>query len=266
MYLRLRQICLVAGELAPAEKSIVDVLGLEVCFRDAGVAKYGLHNALFAAGGTFLEVVSPTKEGTAAGRYIERRKGDGGYMFIVDCDNLEERRAHFQKLGVRLVEDLKSADGDLVSEALHLHPRDTGGCLLSVDRHSGGADMMGGYKWAGPNWRKHDRSKTMTSIVGAGMQSEDPEATAKRWSDLLQRPLKKADGKADGDPRGDRWQIDLDGSFARFGPLRDDRGEGLRSVHFACKDKAAVLKAAKAAGVPAGENHLDLVGVRCVLA
>lgn len=261
MYLRLRQICLVARELAPAEKKIVDVLGLEVCFRDTGVAKYGLHNALFAAGGTFLEVVSPTRSDTAAGRYIDRRKGDGGYMFIVDCDNLEARRAHFQELGVRLVEDLKSAEGDLVGEALHLHPRDTGGCLLSVDRHSGGADMTGGYKWAGPDWRAHDRSTTIASVVGAGMQSEDPEATARRWSDLLQRPALPAKVKAD----GQHWQIDLDVGFARFGPLRDERGEGLRSVHFACKDKAAVLRAAKAAGVPAGESHVDLVGVRCVL-
>jgi hypothetical protein len=266
MYLRLRQICLVAGELAPAEKKIIDVLGLEVCFRDTGVAKYGLHNALFTAGGTFLEVVSPTKDGTAAGRYIERRKGDGGYMFIVDCDDLEARRAHFQKLGVRIVEDLVSAEGDLKSEALHLHPRDTGGCLLSVDRHSGGTNMMGGYKWAGPGWQSHDRSKTMTSIIGAGMQSENPEATAKRWSELLQRPMRKADVKTGGDPDSDYWQIDLDKGFARFGPLRDDRGEGLRSVHFACKDKAAVLSAAKAAGAPSGEDYVDLIGVRFVLA
>jgi hypothetical protein len=266
MYLRLRQICLVAAELAPAERSIIDVLGLDVCFRDTGVAKYGLHNALFAAGGTFLEVVSPTRDGTAAGRYLERRKGDGGYMFIVDCDDLEARRTHFQKLGVRLVEDLVSEDGDLKSEALHLHPRDTGGCLLSVDRHSGGTDMMGGYKWAGRSWQAHDRSKTMASIIGAGMQSEDPEATARRWSELLQRPVKKADAKADGDPKNDHWQIDLDKGFARFGPLRDDRGEGLRAVHFACKDKATVMKAAKAAGAPTGASYIDLVGVRFVLA
>ena len=51
-YLRLRQICLVATDLAAVEKQIEDVLGLEVCFRDPGVGKYGLHNALFAMGGT----------------------------------------------------------------------------------------------------------------------------------------------------------------------------------------------------------------------
>jgi hypothetical protein len=80
-YLRLRQIALVAKDLATTEKQIQDVLGLEICYRDPGVGKYGLHNALFAMGGTFLEIVSPTQPNTAGGRYIERRKGDGGYMY-----------------------------------------------------------------------------------------------------------------------------------------------------------------------------------------
>ena len=70
-------------------------------------------------------------------------------------------------LGVRLVEDLKSTEGTLTGEALHLHPRDTGGCLLSVDRHSpDGESMAGSYKWAGEDWISHDRSKTVRAISG----------------------------------------------------------------------------------------------------
>jgi hypothetical protein len=257
-YLRLRQIALVARKLAPVETRLATVLGLEVCYRDPGVGKYGLHNALFAMGGTFLEVVSPMQDGTAAGRYIDRRKGDGGYMFIVDCDNLEARREHFKAMGVRIVEDLKSGDATLMSEALHLHPRDTGGCLLSVDRHSGGADMLGGYKWAGPDWRTHDRSTTVSRIIGAEMQADDPAALARRWGDLLQRPIGERDGN--------EWEIRLDAGFARFVPMRDDRGEGLIAVHLACKDTPAILAAAREAGVAAGAAHVDLAGVRFVLA
>ena len=62
-YLRLRQIALVARDLAAVEKQIADVLGLEICHRDPGVGKYGLHNALFPMSGTFLEVVSPLAVG-----------------------------------------------------------------------------------------------------------------------------------------------------------------------------------------------------------
>ncbi len=256
-YLRLRQICLVASDLARVEKQIADVLGLEICFRDPGVGKYGLHNALFAAGGTFLEVVSPTQPNTAAGRYIERRKGDGGYMYIVDCDNLETRREHFKAEGVRLVEDLKSTEWGLTGEALHLHPRDTGGCLLSVDRHSPDDAMDGSYKWAGPKWREHDRSTTVAQIAGAAIQSPDPADLAARWSHLLQRPLKKNEGGG--------LDIRLDQGFVHFGPLRDDRGEGLRAVHLRTKDNATILANAVKAGVPCGEDHVDLCGVRFLL-
>jgi hypothetical protein len=258
-YLRLRQICLVAKDLAPVEKQIIDVLGLEVCYRDPGVGKYGLHNALFALGGTFLEVVSPTRPDTAGGRYLERRKGDGGYMYIVDCDDLEARREHFKKVGARIVQDLKSGDDISTSEAIHLHPKDTGGCLLSVDRHSGAENMMGGYHWAGPSWQGHDRSKTMSSIVGAGLQSDDPVALAERWSELLQRPVAPA-------KEGEGLEMQLDHGFVRFGPMRDDRGEGLRAVHLKCKDKPGVLAAARKVAAPSGENYVDLAGVRFVLA
>jgi hypothetical protein len=34
MWLRLRQIALVAEKLAPVEEELIDVLGIEVCFRD----------------------------------------------------------------------------------------------------------------------------------------------------------------------------------------------------------------------------------------
>src|SRR5690606_33972927 len=182
---------------------------------------------------------------------------DGGYMYIVDCDDLEARREHFRQSKVRIVEDLKASSEFAASEAIHLHPRDTGGCLLSVDRHSGGADMMGGYKWAGPDWRSHDRSKTMSRIAGARLQSPEPEALADRWSKLLQRSASRRDDGA--------YEMTLDHGFVRFGPLEDDRGEGLSAVYFACKDKPAVLAAAEKAGAPHGASHVDLVGVRCEL-
>ena len=64
---------LVAHELAPVERQLCDVLGIEVCYRDPGVAHFGLENALMPIGNQLLEVVAPTREGTAGGRYLERR-------------------------------------------------------------------------------------------------------------------------------------------------------------------------------------------------
>src|SRR5690242_21938661 len=97
-YLRLRQICLVARALEPAIADLADIFGLAVCYRDGNVARYGLVNALLPIGSAFLEVVAPTREGTAAGRYLDRRRGDGGYMVIIDCDDSERRRARMAEL------------------------------------------------------------------------------------------------------------------------------------------------------------------------
>ena len=81
-WLRLRQIALVAEKLAPVEAELCDVLGIDVCYRDPGVGHFGLENALFPVGNELLEVVAPIREGTAGGRYLERRGGDGGYLVI----------------------------------------------------------------------------------------------------------------------------------------------------------------------------------------
>src|SRR5215208_3455104 len=45
-------------------------------YGDPGVAYFGLRNAVMPLGDTFVEVVSPIGEGTAAGRFLDRR-GDG---------------------------------------------------------------------------------------------------------------------------------------------------------------------------------------------
>lgn len=251
-YLRLRQIALVARSLEPVERQLTAVLATEVCFRDPGVAKYGLHNALWALGGTFLEVVAPIRDDTAAGRYLDRRGGDGGYMCIVDCDDLDARRATFGALGARLVEDLRAGDAALWSEAIHLHPRDTGGCLLSIDRHSGGTDMMGGYRWAGADWQSKARRDVV--ISGAVMQCDDPAATAGRWARLLGRPAEDI---------GDRGHaLRLDNAVVRFAPLADERGEGLTSVQLSCADPAALFAAAAAIGAPVGPSWIEVCGVR----
>ena len=112
---------------------------MEVAFNDPGVGVFGLHNAVMPVGNQFVEVVAPIKEGTAAGRYLDRRKGDGGYMVILQCgDDHAARKARLgDELGVRfaLAQDGKEY------HILQLHPADTGGSFLEVDQQIGGEDM-----------------------------------------------------------------------------------------------------------------------------
>ena len=71
-YLRLRQICLVARDLDLVVDDLCAVFGVKVCHRDPEVGQFGLRNALMPFGSNFLEVVSPLRDGTAAGRYLGR--------------------------------------------------------------------------------------------------------------------------------------------------------------------------------------------------
>src|SRR5215467_6313515 len=110
MWLRLRQIALVAEKLAPVTEDLHEILGLEVGFRDPGVKVFGLQNALFPVGGQFIEVVSPIKEGTAGGRYLDRRGGDGGYMVITQCDDHAPRKKRVAGMKIRKVLEQDEAE------------------------------------------------------------------------------------------------------------------------------------------------------------
>src|SRR5206468_7090847 len=99
-YMRLRQICLVAPHLEPVISDIAAIMGLAVCYRDGNVAKYGLENALLPVDIILLEVVAPFREGTTAGRFIEKTGGRGGYMAIFCCDDPDAYAARANARGV----------------------------------------------------------------------------------------------------------------------------------------------------------------------
>ena len=93
MKVRLRQIVVVAEDIAATEQKIESEVGVDLCFRDPGVGAFGLVNALYPIGDKLLEVVSPKEDGTTAGRLLEKRGGDGGYMVIFQVDDLDGQRA-----------------------------------------------------------------------------------------------------------------------------------------------------------------------------
>src|SRR3712207_1913086 len=142
--LRLRQVVLVARELEPVVARLREALPLGEPFHDPGVGHFGLRNAVMALGDTFVEVVSPVQEGTTAGRYLDRRGGDGGYMVMFQVDDLAGARERVKALGVRTVWSL---DLDDISDD-HLHPRDMGGAIVALDE----CRPEGSWRWGGPAW------------------------------------------------------------------------------------------------------------------
>lgn len=174
---RLRQAVMVAAELEPAAERLRDELGLGEPYADPGVGAFGLRNAVFALGDAFLEIVSPVREGTAAGRYLERRGGDGGYMLIFQLDDIEGARAHAAELGIRIVWSIDLPD----ISASHLHPADTRGAILSLDRPV----PPESWRWGGPDWIGGAGDGAPGRLEGATVAVTDPVAVAERWAKLL---------------------------------------------------------------------------------
>jgi hypothetical protein len=174
--IRLRQVALVASELDSVVEALCNELGLRVCFRDPGVGEFGLVNALMVIGDQFLEVVAPATEGTTAGRLLERRGGDGGYMVLFEVDDLDERMAAVSAAGVRTV---WSADLPTI-RGRHLHPRDVGGAIVSLDEPS----PAGSWTWGGPDWRAHVATSVVSAIAGVSVAAVDPAAMHSRWREL----------------------------------------------------------------------------------
>lgn len=232
--MRLRQVALVAADLAAAEAELSTPFAWAPVYRDPGVGVFGLHNVLYRVGDRFIEIVSPTTDGTTAGRQLERRGGDGGYMIIVQTDDLESARRRIADADVRVV---FTAEGDGVT-GLHLHPRDVGGAILSVDECVDAAD----WPWAGPDWLGAERTDPVVSdLVGATIQVDDPAATAARWAEVLGTVVR------------DATVVELDDAELRFVPITDGRGPGVAGLDLRAVDRTR-----------AGEHH-ELVGVTITL-
>ena len=250
MQLRLRQICLVASELDSVVDRLTRVLGLEVCFVDAAVGKYGLVNSLLPVGNQFLEVVAPTAPGTAAGRYLDRRGDDGGYMVITQCGDLEPRQRRVADLGIRVANWLDYG----AFQGMQLHPKDTGGTFFEIDCQRDGGSGDGPWHPAGPDWQRYVRTSVVAAIRAAEIQSADPGALAERWSAIAEIPLVRHDPG--------RMTLPLANADLRFVVAADGRGEGLAGLEFKATDVMAALERARALGCPVEGNAIQLAGMR----
>ena len=231
---RLRQVALVAHDCGQVADELRAAFGWGEPFHDPGVGRFGLTNAVFAAGDTFVEVVAPVQAGTTAGRYLERRGGDGGYMAIFQVPDLAAARARLPGLGVRVVwtADLPDIAGT------HLHPKDVPGAIVSLDW----AEPAGSWRWAGPAWTgRVPEHPGGGGVTGVTIEVADPAAAAARWAAVLGVTW-AASGTAAG--------IELAGwgQRLRFEPARPGQGEGITAV--------------SVAGLPAGRAARVIGGVR----
>ena len=245
-YLRLRQICLVAPQLERVVGDIAAIMGLEVCYRDGNVAKYGLENALLPVDTILLEVVAPFQPGTAAGRFIDKTGGRGGYMAIFCCDDPSARGRAANEMGVRTANVIEHPP----YHGVQLHPRDCRAAFIEFNHTDGSDDGLGPYPPAGPDWQKSIRKDTTQALTGVEMQSPEPEVLAQHWGRILGLPVSKGAG-------GD-VQLTLPNATFRF--VRG-KADIMSRLTFRVADVAKVRDAARAKGLAVSGDCFFLGGV-----
>lgn len=172
---RIRQVVLAARDLEQAAAELRTGLGLGEPFADPGVGYFGLRNAVFALGDTFIEVVSPATAGTAAGRLLERRGGDCGYMVMVQVPDLPAARERARAAGVR---EVFAVDLDDMAE-VHLHPSDLRGAIVSLSSPV----PAEAWRWGGPDW---ERRSVPGRVLGVRVGVSEPRAAAGRWEEVIE--------------------------------------------------------------------------------
>jgi hypothetical protein len=247
-YIRLRQICLVAPRLEPVVGDIAAIMGINICYRDGNVAKYGLENALLPVDTILLEVVAPFQPGagTAAGRFIDKTGGRGGYMAIFCCDDPDARGQHAKDIGVRVANVIDHAP----YHGVQLHPRDCRAAFIEFNHTDGSDDILGPYPPAGPDWQNSIATDVTQALTGVEMQSPEPADLAEHWGRILGIPVSKGE---DGAP-----ELKLPNASFRFVAGTSEIMSGLT---FRVRDVAAVRDAARNRGCAASGDSFLLGGV-----
>jgi hypothetical protein len=207
---RLRQIALVSSDLSKAQEQITHVLGVPIVFEDPAVGQWGLANFLIPLGGDIIEVVAPTRKGTTAGRLLEKR-GDGGYMIIMQTIDAARRRAYIEESGKSKVifshpfSNSYPSWGGAKDEGwcIQYHPKGIkGGMMPELDSHTISSrnptpliSRFSPWHACGKDYDHYVevmKANSQLYLLGCDLQVEqqqDPEQAATQWADLFGIPV-----------------------------------------------------------------------------
>ena len=255
MPIQLRQICLVAEELAPVIDDLTSILGVNSVYIDPGVGKFGLENNLLAIGRNFLEVVAPIEEGTAGGRYLERRGGNGGYMVITQADSRETYDAMRERAAshnVRVAFESERGNWNLTQ----LHPRDMVAAFLEVECDADNDFNGSWHPVGGLGWEDKVSQDVTVGYLGMEIQSDNPLELATLWGNVIGTPCERD---------GEQFTVSLNNVTLRFVTDTDGRGPGLGGLDIAVADRSAVLAEAKKRDCYVSDDQVLICGTRFYL-
>ena len=241
--MKIRQVALASSNLEETDKTLRHLPGCDQSYADPEIIYFGLDNRLFTLGDCFLEVVSPVQPNTAAGRFLDRRGGDSGYMVIVQVENLAEEKVRLADTAIRTV----FADDRGNSKAVHLHPKDIPGAIPSLDEMSPPESWL----WAGDSWEQR-AGRYVRGILAVEIRSPDPKATGLCWAEAYGIELM---------PAGEGWRLEMDGTEIRFAYYAAALEPALMAIDVDAVDLAAICAAADGLGLERDGHVVTVCGV-----
>jgi len=93
------------------------------------IADQKVRAALVRVGGSQLEFIQPTEEGSGVARFIDSR-GEGVHHICFEMEDLPAQLGKLKDSGVRLIDEAPRAG--LSGEIAFIHPKSTGGVLIEL--------------------------------------------------------------------------------------------------------------------------------------
>jgi hypothetical protein len=241
--MRIRQVALAASDLEKTDATLRRLLGCDQSYADPEIIYFGLDNRLYTLGDCFLEVVSPVQPNTAAGRFLDRRGGDCGYMVIVQVENLAQEQERLADTAIRTV----FADDRGNAKAIHLHPKDVPGAIPSLDEMRPPESWL----WAGDGWEQRAGCYAR-GILAVEIRSPDPKATGQCWAEAYGIELM---------PAGNGWRLEMGETEIRFSHDSTAVEPALMAIDVDAVDLDAICAAADGLGLERDGHVVSVCGM-----
>ena len=241
--MRIRQVALAASDLEKTDATLRRLLGCDQSYADPEIIYFGLDNRLYTLGDCFLEVVSPVQPNTAAGRFLDRRGGDCGYMVIVQVENLAQEQERLADTAIRTV----FADDRGNAKAIHLHPKDVPGAIPSLDEMRPPESWL----WAGDGWEQRAGCYARGILAGE-IRSPDPKATGQCWAEAYGIELM---------PAGNGWRLEMGETEIRFSHDSTAVEPALMAIDVDAVDLDAICAAADGLGLERDGHVVSVCGM-----
>jgi hypothetical protein len=223
--IRIRQIALCTDDIWPVETAVAQQLEVTPVHRDKPGAPIWMFNSVIAVGSTFLEILQPERDTAPTQKFLDKQGGAGGYMLLLQVDDIEAARTRAEAANVRVVMDApKRSYHGVTGAAIHLHPGDTGGVLTSFDW----MEDWDSWAWGGQAWPWHQRTDVVSGIVGAEITSTDPSKVAQRFAEFIGRSV---------DAQG---RMELDEGYINFVEGASDQRDRLTAVDMRATNRSRV--------------------------